>query len=181
MDTEEVSERYITLCFVDGLNSYDGEVNLEYEKNMISNEFAVKLCLEYEVKNGEKVMKRELLVALRGELYFVKFIINPEQDDVKLKVVFGRSFLKITKGIVDFRNGILISVKYTYSYGYTKDHKKTVKNRQARTRESVEYKAEARKVKPQSKSAKKSQSQSKMVKLSQTQKDKSSKYFTLVP
>ncbi|GKE78053.1 hypothetical protein Tco_1544173, partial [Tanacetum coccineum] len=41
-------------------------------------------------------------------------------------------------------------------YGYTKNHKKTVKNRQARTRESVEYKAEARKVKPQSKLAKKS-------------------------
>ncbi|GJU10195.1 hypothetical protein Tco_1132591 [Tanacetum coccineum] len=43
-------------------------------------------------------------------------------------------------------------------YGYIKNHKKTVKNKQARTRESVEYKAEARKVKPQSKSAKKSQS-----------------------
>ncbi|GJR54589.1 hypothetical protein Tco_1405110 [Tanacetum coccineum] len=42
-------------------------------------------------------------------------------------------------------------------YGYIKNHKKTVKNRQARTRESEEYKAEARKVKPQSKSAKKSQ------------------------
>ncbi|GJV75094.1 hypothetical protein Tco_1506678 [Tanacetum coccineum] len=42
-------------------------------------------------------------------------------------------------------------------YRYIKNHKKTVKNRQARTRESVEYKAEARKVKPQSKSAKKSQ------------------------
>ncbi|GKB32095.1 hypothetical protein Tco_0871496 [Tanacetum coccineum] len=114
METEEVSERYITLCFVDGLNAYDGEVNLEYEKNMISNEFAVKLCLEYEVKNGEKVVKRELLVALRGELYFVKFIINPEQDDVEPGVVFGSSFLRITKGIVDFRNGIL-----TIYEGYT--------------------------------------------------------------
>ncbi|GJW19256.1 hypothetical protein Tco_0026692, partial [Tanacetum coccineum] len=41
----------------------------------------------------------------------------------------------------------------------SKNHKKTVKNGQARTRESVEYKAEARKVKPQSKSAKKSQTQ----------------------
>ncbi|GJX90256.1 hypothetical protein Tco_0343582 [Tanacetum coccineum] len=66
-------------------------------------------------------------------------------------------------------------------YGYIKNHKKTVKNGQARKRESEEYKAEARKVKPQSKSAKKSQSQSKMVNLSQTQKDKSSKCFTLVP
>ncbi|GJU97464.1 hypothetical protein Tco_1326735 [Tanacetum coccineum] len=42
-------------------------------------------------------------------------------------------------------------------YGYIKNHKKTVKNGQARTRESKEYKAEARKVKPQSKSAKKNQ------------------------
>ncbi|GKD12671.1 retrovirus-related pol polyprotein from transposon TNT 1-94 [Tanacetum coccineum] len=38
-----------------------------------------------------------------------------------------------------------------------KNHKKAVKNEQARTRESEEYKAEARKVKPQSKSAKKNQ------------------------
>ncbi|GKD18731.1 hypothetical protein Tco_1207889, partial [Tanacetum coccineum] len=82
METKEASERYITPCFLEGLEAYDGENDLEYEKNMISNEFAVKLCLEYEVKNGEKVVKRELLVALRGELYFVKFIINLKEDDV---------------------------------------------------------------------------------------------------
>ncbi|GJW54088.1 reverse transcriptase domain-containing protein [Tanacetum coccineum] len=46
---------------------------------------------------------------------------------------------------------------YKLVYGYIKNHKKTVKNEQARTRESEEYKAEARKVKPQSKSAKKNQ------------------------
>ncbi|GJT14722.1 hypothetical protein Tco_0873428 [Tanacetum coccineum] len=67
MEMKEVSERYTTPCFVDDLNAYDGEVNLEYKKNIISNKFTVKLCLEYEVKNGEKVMKRELLVSLRGE------------------------------------------------------------------------------------------------------------------
>nr|GEY52936.1 hypothetical protein [Tanacetum cinerariifolium] len=33
----------------------------EYEKNMISNEFVVKLCLNYEEKDGGKVVKRELL------------------------------------------------------------------------------------------------------------------------
>ncbi|GJX42572.1 hypothetical protein Tco_0257562 [Tanacetum coccineum] len=33
------------------------------------------------------------------------------------------------------------------SYGYIRNHKKTVKNEQARTRESEEYKAEARKAK----------------------------------
>ncbi|GKC94012.1 hypothetical protein Tco_1159454, partial [Tanacetum coccineum] len=83
METEEVSERYITPCFVEGLDAYDGETNLEYEKNMISNEFAVKICLEYD------------------------FIINPEEDDVEPGVIFGRSFLRLTKGIVDFGNGIL--------------------------------------------------------------------------
>ncbi|GKG49576.1 hypothetical protein Tco_0516028, partial [Tanacetum coccineum] len=46
-------------------------------------------------------------------------------------------------------------------YGYIKNHKKIVKNGQARTRESEEYKAEARKVKPQSKL---SQEKSKSVK-----------------
>ncbi|GJT21841.1 hypothetical protein Tco_0891778 [Tanacetum coccineum] len=77
--------------------------------------------------------------------------------------------------------GVPLQAEQSIWYGYIKNQKKTVKNGQARTRESEEYKAEARKVKPQSKSAKKSQSQSKMVKLSQTQKDKSSKCFTLVP
>ncbi|GJY21777.1 hypothetical protein Tco_0394343 [Tanacetum coccineum] len=45
-------------------------------------------------------------------------------------------------------------------YGYIKNHKKTVKNEQARTRESEEYKAEARKAKPQSKSAKRTSTMS---------------------
>ncbi|GJS19189.1 hypothetical protein Tco_0447821 [Tanacetum coccineum] len=74
---------------------------------MISNEFAVKLCLEHEVENGNKVVKKELIVALRGEIYFVKFIINPEEDDIKQGVVLGRSFMRLKKGIVDFRNKII--------------------------------------------------------------------------
>nr|GEU96568.1 hypothetical protein [Tanacetum cinerariifolium] len=54
METEEVSERYIAPCFVNGLEAYDGEINLEQDKNMISNELAVKLCLEHEVKDRDK-------------------------------------------------------------------------------------------------------------------------------
>nr|GEY66605.1 hypothetical protein [Tanacetum cinerariifolium] len=50
MDTEEVSGRYVAPCFVNGLEVYDGKINLTIEENMISNEFAVKLCLEH--KNG---------------------------------------------------------------------------------------------------------------------------------
>ncbi|GJX07976.1 hypothetical protein Tco_0195908 [Tanacetum coccineum] len=107
METEEMSERYITPCFVSGLHAYDGQINLEYEKNMTSNEFAIKLLLDCEEKDGENFVKKELLVALKGEIYFVKFIINPEEDDVEPGVVLGRSFLRLSKGIVDFGNGII--------------------------------------------------------------------------
>nr|GEZ49308.1 hypothetical protein [Tanacetum cinerariifolium] len=48
METDEVSERYIAPCFVNGLEAYDGEINLVFDENLISNEFAVKLCLNYE-------------------------------------------------------------------------------------------------------------------------------------
>ncbi|GJX21208.1 putative ribonuclease H-like domain-containing protein [Tanacetum coccineum] len=55
------------------------------ETEEISDRFVapLKLCLEHEVKRGNKVVKKELIVALRGEIYFVKFIINPEEDDVE--------------------------------------------------------------------------------------------------
>ncbi|GJW49652.1 hypothetical protein Tco_0091003 [Tanacetum coccineum] len=85
METEDISERYDAPCFINGLEAYDGEINLEHDKNLISNEFVVKLCLEHEVKNGDKVVKKELIVALRGEIYFMKFIINPEEDDIELE------------------------------------------------------------------------------------------------
>ncbi|GJZ44476.1 hypothetical protein Tco_0591731 [Tanacetum coccineum] len=104
METDEISDRYIAPCFVNGLEAYDGEINLGNEENMISNEFAVKLCLDYEERLEKKVIKKELIVALRGEIYFVKFIINPEQDDVETCVIFGRSFMHLTQGIVNFGN-----------------------------------------------------------------------------
>ncbi|GJR92510.1 hypothetical protein Tco_0264684, partial [Tanacetum coccineum] len=105
METEEVSDRFVAPCFVNGLEAYDGEINLGVEENMISNEYAVKPCLKHEVKRGNKVVKKELIVALRGEIYFVKFIINPEEDDVEPGVILGRSFLCMTKAITDFGAG----------------------------------------------------------------------------
>ncbi|GJW87967.1 putative reverse transcriptase, RNA-dependent DNA polymerase [Tanacetum coccineum] len=42
------------------LEAYDGKINLGVEENMISNEYAVKLSLEHEVKKGNKVVKKEL-------------------------------------------------------------------------------------------------------------------------
>ncbi|GKA43108.1 hypothetical protein Tco_0735768 [Tanacetum coccineum] len=59
------------------------------------------------VRKEKKLVKKELIVALNEELYFVKFIINPEEDDVKPGVIFGRSFLILAKGVVDFRNRVI--------------------------------------------------------------------------
>ncbi|GJY74221.1 hypothetical protein Tco_0478652 [Tanacetum coccineum] len=104
METYEISERYIAPCFVNGLEAYDGEINLTFDENLISNGFAVKLCLDFEMKKGKKLVKKELIVALKGELYFVKFNINPKEDDFEPGVILGRSFLRLAKGIVDFGN-----------------------------------------------------------------------------
>ncbi|GJS38197.1 hypothetical protein Tco_0563240 [Tanacetum coccineum] len=57
MDTKEDSDRYIAQCFVNGLYASDGEINLEKNDNLISNDYAVKLCLEYEVRKGKKLLK----------------------------------------------------------------------------------------------------------------------------
>nr|GEU63815.1 hypothetical protein [Tanacetum cinerariifolium] len=101
METDGISERYIAPCFVNGLEAYDGEVNLEFEENLISNKFTVKRCLDYEVKKGKKLVKRDLIVFLKGELYFVKFIINPEKDDFEPGVILGRSFLRLDHSFKD--------------------------------------------------------------------------------
>ncbi|GJS44989.1 hypothetical protein Tco_0595110 [Tanacetum coccineum] len=80
---------------------------IETDEIKPTNEFAVKLCLDYEVKKGKKLVKKELIVPLKGELYFVKFIINPKEDDFEPGFILGRSFLRLAKGIVDFGNGVI--------------------------------------------------------------------------
>nr|GEU62058.1 hypothetical protein [Tanacetum cinerariifolium] len=102
METDEINEWYIASCFVNGLEAYDGEVNLEFDENLISNEFTVKLCLDYKVKKGKKLVKKELIIALKGELYFMEFIINPKEDDFKPGVILGRSFPRLAHRVVDF-------------------------------------------------------------------------------
>ncbi|GKD89226.1 hypothetical protein Tco_1364733 [Tanacetum coccineum] len=107
MYTEEDSDRYIAQCFVNGLYASDGEINLEKNDNLISNDYAVKLCLEYEVRKGKKLVKKELMVLLRGEIYFVQFIINPEEDEFEPGLIFGRSFLRSANAIVNFGEGTI--------------------------------------------------------------------------
>ncbi|GJV37604.1 zf-CCHC domain-containing protein [Tanacetum coccineum] len=101
MDTKEIRDRFVAPCFVNGLEAYDGEINLGIEENMISNEYAVKLCLEHKVKIGNKIVKKELIVALRCKIYFVKFIINPDEDDVEPEVIFRRSFLQEVRPVLE--------------------------------------------------------------------------------
>ncbi|GKA63224.1 agenet domain-containing protein [Tanacetum coccineum] len=78
MEMEEVSERYIAPCFVNGLDAYDGEINLALNENLISNEYAVKLCLDYEVKKRT----RSFLRLVNGIVDFGSGLITvyPEQD-----------------------------------------------------------------------------------------------------
>nr|GEW24638.1 hypothetical protein [Tanacetum cinerariifolium] len=41
--TEEVSDRFVALCFVNGLEAYDGEISLGVDENMISNESFLRM------------------------------------------------------------------------------------------------------------------------------------------
>ncbi|GJV82647.1 hypothetical protein Tco_1522545 [Tanacetum coccineum] len=65
------------------------EINLGVEENMISNEYAVKLCLEHKVKRGNKMVKKELIVALRAITDFgdgtitIYPDIDPFLEDIK--------------------------------------------------------------------------------------------------
>nr|GEX47983.1 hypothetical protein [Tanacetum cinerariifolium] len=92
---------------MNGLYAPDGEINLEKNYNLISNNYAVKLCLEHEVRKGKKLVKKELMVSLRGEIYFVQFIINPEEDEFEPSVIFGRLFLHSAKAITNFEEGTI--------------------------------------------------------------------------
>ncbi|GJS60891.1 DNA-directed DNA polymerase [Tanacetum coccineum] len=85
----------------------DGEINLEKNDNLISNDYAVKLCLEYEVRKGKKLVKKELMVLLHGEIYFVQFIINPEEDEFEPGLTFGRSILRSANAVVNFGEGTI--------------------------------------------------------------------------
>ncbi|GKD43642.1 hypothetical protein Tco_1268287 [Tanacetum coccineum] len=66
-----------------------------------------KLCLEYEVRNGKRLVKKELMVSLRGELYLVQFIINPEEDEFEPNLILVRSFLLSANAVANFGEGTI--------------------------------------------------------------------------
>ncbi|GJT30128.1 hypothetical protein Tco_0910403 [Tanacetum coccineum] len=92
---------------MNGLYASDGEINLEKNDNLISNDYAVKLCLKYEVRKGKKLVKKELMVLLRGEIYFSQFILNPEENEFEPGLIFGRPFLCYANAMVNFEEGTI--------------------------------------------------------------------------
>ncbi|GJV68495.1 hypothetical protein Tco_1484004 [Tanacetum coccineum] len=82
MDTEEVSDRFVAPCLINRLEAYDGEINFGVEENMISNEYAVKLCLEHEVKRGNRKNSLSFLRMTKAIADFRAgtIIIYPEFD-----------------------------------------------------------------------------------------------------
>ncbi|GKD43543.1 reverse transcriptase domain-containing protein [Tanacetum coccineum] len=107
MKTEGKSERYIAPCFVNGHDVPDVEINLGNYENLISSNLAAKLFLKLKDKRGDKVVVRKLLVIIKGEVYHVKFIVNPNEGDSTPGIVLGRSFLKTSRGIVDLGKGVM--------------------------------------------------------------------------
>ncbi|GJS00620.1 hypothetical protein Tco_0317128 [Tanacetum coccineum] len=85
MDTEEVSARFVTPCFANGVEAYDGEINIRVDENMIFNEYAIKLCLEHEVDEEERrwslsamIYCRDLDTTLLRDLIYSKGRLIPE-------------------------------------------------------------------------------------------------------
>ncbi|GKD43920.1 hypothetical protein Tco_1268565 [Tanacetum coccineum] len=58
-------------------------------------------------RKGKKLVKKELMVLLRGEIYFVQFIINPKEDEFEPGLIFGRSFLHSANAVVNVGEGTI--------------------------------------------------------------------------
>ncbi|GKA64072.1 hypothetical protein Tco_0763678, partial [Tanacetum coccineum] len=102
------------------------------------------------------------LPTLVSDLSFISSFVSFESEDT----IFD-------PGIITFLESVAFSMEVSCSkYGYIKNHKKTFKNRQARTRESKEYKKEAKESKPKPEKSTLSQSGQIMVNRSQPQEDK---------
>nr|GFD02449.1 hypothetical protein [Tanacetum cinerariifolium] len=86
MDAKEVSDRFVAPCFVNGLKAYDGEINLEVEENMISNEYAVKLCLKHE----EEAAKEALAIRISQ-----KFALLEEVRPVLETMAYHEKYKKV--------------------------------------------------------------------------------------
>ncbi|GJY08194.1 hypothetical protein Tco_0375248 [Tanacetum coccineum] len=66
-----------------------------------------KEFIYYQMKTEGKSESKKLLVIIKGYVYHVKFIVNPNEGDSTPGIVLGRSFLKTLRGIVDLGKGAM--------------------------------------------------------------------------
>ena len=101
-------DRYMTPCYVEGVNAFDGVTDLDCDKNYVSQEVVIEKKWKYtKLANGDKKLDKKLLVNLEGEIYVVEFYVNPEEDDVEPTVILGRDFLRQAKAIVNLQLGLI--------------------------------------------------------------------------
>jgi hypothetical protein len=112
----EVGGKYVRPCYIEGLFASNRILDLDQDKNFISQEYVVNLNLKYEVlENGDKKIDKMLSMKLVGETmgdyikktksYELEFYVNPEEDDVEPDVILGRAFMKHTRSIVNYQYG----------------------------------------------------------------------------
>ncbi|GJW82142.1 hypothetical protein Tco_0146117 [Tanacetum coccineum] len=75
METDKVSEWYIALRFVNGLEAYDGEINLALDENLISNEYALQR------KCSNEILGR--ITVSRIRLGISPLIMKEEEEAIK--------------------------------------------------------------------------------------------------
>ncbi|GJX02607.1 hypothetical protein Tco_0186520 [Tanacetum coccineum] len=78
----------------------------EYQDTTGSKEKKVMNAFSFYRMETDEISERYIAPCF-GELYFVKFIINPEEDDFEPGIILGRSFLRLAKGVVDFGNEVI--------------------------------------------------------------------------
>ncbi|GJT61259.1 hypothetical protein Tco_1004792 [Tanacetum coccineum] len=89
METKEMRKRYIAPCFVNVLEAYDGEIDLEQDKNLISNEFAVKKPL-----TQEDAAREEIAIDI-----YKRFSILEEERPVIETMTYSEKYKKILDSI----------------------------------------------------------------------------------
>jgi hypothetical protein len=96
----------------------DAIADLDYNKNYVSKELMKRLGLGFEEKeNGKKIINKKLLVQMNVDVFLVEFYVNPSDDEWVPSVIFGRPFLVLAKGTVDFAKGIPTRSIISYNIG----------------------------------------------------------------